>query len=310
MVRWYFAFALFFGLSSSPAFASLDAGLLALVPPHTQVIASVDVARARDSQFGQFLLARLDTNNTEFQRFLAETGFDPRRDLEDFISASGGASSNTLVLARGNFDLSRIEAAARAHGASVESYRGVRVILNTGRRQDSVVAFPASGIAVMGDLADVEGVIRNKNTATSLDPALQQLIAGASSNDAWFASLSAGALASPDVMRWNRPAGYAVQLVTQAAGGVRLGDPIFLNLDAFTNSTESAASLAAALRVLASTLQLQPHADPSVAALASAFSTMKVTVNGNQVHLSVSLPEQDAERLVSYPPANRSHAQR
>jgi hypothetical protein len=310
MVRWYFLVA-FFGLSSTPAFASLDVDLLALVPPHTQVIASVDVARARDSQFGEFLLARLDTANSNFQRVLTETGFDPRQDLQDFISAStGDANSNTVILARGNFDVNRIEAAARAHGASVESYRGARMILNTGRRQDSVVAFLASGIAVMGDLADVEGVIRNQNTATSLDPALQQLIAGASANDAWFASLSAGALASPDVMRWNRPAGYAVQLVTQAAGGVRFGDPILLNLDAFTNSSEGAASLAAALRVLASTLQLQPHADPSVAALASAFSTMKVVVNGNQVHLSVSLPEQDAERLVSSPPGNHSRAQR
>ena len=39
-------------------FASVDTGLLALVPPGAKIIGAVDVTRSRNSDFGQYLLAK------------------------------------------------------------------------------------------------------------------------------------------------------------------------------------------------------------------------------------------------------------
>jgi hypothetical protein len=153
----------------------------------------------------------------------------------------------------------------------------------------------------MGDVATVEGIIRNRDVASTLDPALQQLVAKVGpSNDAWFASISAGALAAPEIRRWNAAASGAVQSIVAASGGIRLGDPILLTVGAVANSPEEASALANVMHGFVGLAQMQRQANPYFSILASAADTMNISADGNTVHVSLSVAEKDAEQLASF----------
>src|SRR5579884_2601764 len=114
------ASAFLLGFSFS-CLASVDNGLLSMVPPGAKVISSIDVESARNSSFGQYILSNSTShaNNPDFEKFMQQTGFDPRRDLQYIVFANlgaggPGAPSRFAILARGNFDPSRLEAAAQA----------------------------------------------------------------------------------------------------------------------------------------------------------------------------------------------------
>src|SRR4051794_7973238 len=102
-----------------PASAAIDQGLLALVPESTVLLTGVDADTTKSSEFGQYLLRRINADDPHLQQFMDETGFDPRRDLQTVLFAGfgphqGNAHSKFAILARGNFDPSRISATARA----------------------------------------------------------------------------------------------------------------------------------------------------------------------------------------------------
>ena len=63
----------------------------------------------RNSEFGQYLLSKAQNEDAHFQEMIDATGFDPRRDLQSVLFASGGDSATGkpatfAILARGNFD--------------------------------------------------------------------------------------------------------------------------------------------------------------------------------------------------------------
>src|SRR5579863_5796692 len=100
-----------------------DAGLLRLVMPDAKVIAGLQVDRTRDSAFGQFVLSHMQLSDESFKKLIAETGFDPRRDVTELMIASNWESSSPesrwLVLAKGAFDLQKIQTAAQSNGAAI-----------------------------------------------------------------------------------------------------------------------------------------------------------------------------------------------
>ena len=59
---------------------------------------------------------------------VALTGFDPTRDVRETLVASNGAPQSGLALARGNFDVARITAAANLKGAVSENYNGLTIL--------------------------------------------------------------------------------------------------------------------------------------------------------------------------------------
>ena len=92
------------------ALASVDSGLLALVPAGAKIIGAVDVTHSRNSEFGQYLLTKTG-EDLHFHEMISEAGFDPRRDLQSILFATSGPSGvagqepSFAILARGNFDL-------------------------------------------------------------------------------------------------------------------------------------------------------------------------------------------------------------
>src|SRR3954465_10223225 len=87
--------------------SAADPQLLNLLMPDAKVIAGVNVDQAKGTQFGQYVLNQLQTHDAEMQRLVAQTGFDPRRDVREILVATDGNAQNKigLGLARGTFDV-------------------------------------------------------------------------------------------------------------------------------------------------------------------------------------------------------------
>src|SRR5260370_38650297 len=98
--------------------------------PDAKVLAGVNVEQAKGTQFGQYVLNQSQTQDAEMQQLVALTGFDPRRDVRELLVASNGVPQGHtgLALAKGNFDVAKITAAATLHGVVTELYNGVTIL--------------------------------------------------------------------------------------------------------------------------------------------------------------------------------------
>ena len=179
--------------------ASTDTDLLAMVPPGTKMVSSIDLARTRSSSFGQFMLTKVEAEDDHVQEFISDTGFDPRYDVETLVLASPGpptqgSSGKFVLLARGSFDQQKISSTAVKKGAVIRPFLGLDLIVPNPKESNQVaVAFPASGVILMGDLDSVHEIIQNRSAPSVLDPGLQRQIDQiGSKNDAWFASVAGG----------------------------------------------------------------------------------------------------------------------
>lgn len=304
---------------SISAFASVDTGLLALVPAGTQIIGAVDVTQARNSDFGQFLLSKAQNEDIHFQEMINQTGFDPRRDLESIVFATGvpsttGQPSAFAILARGNFDPGRIKTLATAKkGVSVVNYGGVDMIVHAAKEsreqtgQQSALGFLDVGVAVMADVATLKQIIDGRTSPTSLDAALQSKINTiGSANDAWFVSLVGGSFIADHAGPQGASQAKALQGVVQSSGGVKLGSSIATTFDAVTRSPQDATSLSDVIRFMASMVQMQRQNDPRAGILASAIDGMTLEASGAAVHVAISLPEKSLEQLAEAGPSRNS----
>ncbi len=302
--------------TSFTVFASSDTTLLSLLPAESQMVTSMDVDSSRNSAFGQFMLQQV-TLDSGMQDFISQTGFDPRRDLQNFVVAalppSNGQQGRFVMLARGLFDQARISALAKSKGLQSEQVQGVDVLLPQNSSRSIAFAFPETGIAVFGDRASVEEVLHNRANPVVLNANLQDQISKASgSNDAWFASILPGSNFAGQVSRetGSTPAQGArvLQGVVQSGGGVHFGSTVQLSFTAVTRSDKDALSLTDVIRMVSSTVQMQRDKDPRAAVLAPAFDNMSLKADGSQVSTSLSFPEADLERLVKLQPKSASPA--
>lgn len=303
-MRHLFGFGVLLLTASGPAFAAVDQGLLALVPPGAKIITGVDVNQAKNSQFGQYILNRINTEDRSLEELIQQTGFDPRRDLEDFLFASPGSSegseSRFAVLVRGNFDKDRIRAMAKSKGAAIQKYQGVDVFVDRSEHQPTAFAFADAGVLVLGDIATVQQILGNRANPTPLNEPLQQLVSSTgANNDAWFVSRMPGAyLANHLKQQTSQPAAaQALDSIVQSSGGIEFGDIVRLSFDAIARSPKDAQSLVDVIRFLTSLVQMNREKGIHAEALAAAIDQMSLQADGDAVHVSFSLPEKTLEQL-------------
>src|ERR1700744_1079617 len=103
-----------------------DPQLLKLVMPDVKVISDVNVAQAKLTPFGQYVLGQLSTSDVT--KVTALTGFDPAKDLNELLSASNGAPGSGLALATGIFDPVKIAAFVAKDASVTETYMGVTIL--------------------------------------------------------------------------------------------------------------------------------------------------------------------------------------
>jgi len=71
------------------------------------------------------------------QEFEDQTGINIETDVDHVVACLGNGADNTphsgLVIATGRFDIVKIESLMREHGAQVEAYKGVRLLVGSAR---------------------------------------------------------------------------------------------------------------------------------------------------------------------------------
>jgi hypothetical protein len=299
------------------AFAA-DPALLQMVMPDAQVLAGLQVAQAKNSLFGQYVLSHLSVNDTGLQEFTAETGFDPSQDVSEIVMASTGqpkgADNHWLVLADGTFNVSKITAAAESNGGVPATHQGVNIISHAGSGSHPAiaVAFFGAGTAVAGDLASVQAAIARKQSGAPADSTLltkaQQV---SSANDFWFVTLvplSNFAGAIPNSNLGGAVQGNVLAGINQASGGVRFGDTVTISAEAVARSAQDAQSLVDVVKFMAGLVQMNKPNNPSAGQVATLLDSLQASASGNITTISLAIPEQQLEQLLNsaHPRATRA----
>jgi len=293
---------------SCAAFAGVDQGLLNLVPSGSKALSGVQVDKSKDSPFGQYLLNRMQDGDSGLENFVQSTGFDPRRDVQELLFAATGdpTQMRTAVLARGYFDAAKIKAMALSHGCQIESIQGIDV-LRGGEKSHGAIAVLEPTIAVAGNRALVESIVRNRKQPSLLEsPELAEKAQTVSSaGQAWFVSLIPGSTLPGKAMmhaHGKQLDGAVIQSILQSHGSIHFGDNgIDLSFEALTRSGKDAQSLADVVRFFVSMVQMQRENHPEAELMANPLDAMQLATNGSTVHVSLSLPESVAEQMLNMP---------
>ena len=291
------------------AFAA-DPGLLRLVMPDAKVIAGLQVQQTKNSLFGQYVLSHMQVEDAGFKKFIAETGFDPRRDVTEIVIASNWDQTASitpwLVAARGTFDQASIMGAAKAHGGTLANFQGVDVLTySNDTTPDALngIAFFDSSSAVMGDLASVKAAIqRKKADAAPQGDLLDKVKDLSAKNDFWFVTLVpisefAGAMPNPNLSGAMK--GDLLSAIHQASGGIRFGDTVTISGEAITRSDKDAQALADVFRFLAGMIQLNSQNNRVAGQVSTLLDNMDLKTAGNVMTMSLAIPEQQVEQLMT-----------
>ncbi len=282
--------------TAAGALAAVDQGLLNLMMPNAKFVAGMQVEASKSSSFGQYVLKQIQVEE-DFTKFVAETGFDPRRDLAEIVAASSADSKiGGLIAGRGFFNPAKIMAAARSHNAVVTSYRGIELATGGDSNGKGAFGFLDAQTAVLGDLDAVKAAIdrRQGNGARLPAELAAKAIAAASKNDAWFVTLAPLSELFAGTANTQLQSGNMFQAVTEASGGVRfIGTSVEINGEATSKTDRDAQALTDVLRFLGSMIVSQ-DATGTASKLMQGFS---VTQEGTLTKLKLTIPEETIQKM-------------
>jgi hypothetical protein len=301
----------YFGLVLAVQAAALaaDPGLLRMVMPDAKVVAGIQVAKTRDSLFGQFVLSHMQVDDAGFKQFIAETGLDPAHDVNEILIASNWQSSSPesrwLVMARGVFDLHKIGHAAEAHGSHVTNFQGAELYVYTDAAKPEVengIAFVDASMALLGDVGSVKAAIgRWKANAEPSAALLAKVRDLSAKNDFWFVTLvpvSEFAAVMPDPNLSGAMQGNLLAGLSQASGGVRFGDTVAFSAEAVARSDKDAQALVDVVKFVAGMVQLNRENNATAGHVASLLDTLDCKATGNVTTISLAIPETQIEQML------------
>ena len=291
-----------------------DSQLLNLVMPDAQVMAGINVVNAEISPLGQFLLNKFSAtpgNLDSLQKFIQETGFDPRTDLTEILAASNGntATPTGLLLAKGNFSVSQflsVLATDKTH--QVSTYAGATLITPTDATQNHAVAFLGTNIAIVGDLASVKAAIdrsggTNSISSTTLAAQVDTL---SLSQDAWSVTIaSLGALIPGGAMgaTQNGVATQTLQLVKNiqsASSGIKFGGNVQFTAQAIADTPANATALSDVIKMVTGLISMgAAGSDKDIAVIAQLLQSVQVSTNGTAVNIAATIPESQLEAVIN-----------
>jgi hypothetical protein len=292
---------------------------LAYVPRDASLVAYANVQEVMRSEVRQHLLKAMPREADGRREFQQRTGIDVESDIDHVVaglapSPDGGRRSEGVVLARGRFDEARIEALMREHGASVESYRGARLIVADAGRPGApagprppdsgapsppargerlALTFIEPGLAAVGSATLVRQAIDLKNGGSSVtaNENMMTLIRSLEAGNAWavgrFDQESAQASLPPAVARQLPP------LAWFTASG-RLNGGMWASVRAETLDQASADGLRDILRGMVALARLQAGSRPEVQEL---LRSLELGGSGTTVAISFELPVEALDLL-------------
>ena len=280
-----------------PVSASAVSNELRYVPADATVVAYADVRAIMDSDLRARLKVAMPMHEQGQREFQAQTGIDIEHDI-DYVVASlttGLQKPAPLVVARGRFNDTQLEALIREHGGTVEDYKGKRLIVCTTNAHGDIpiqtgsvtLAFLEPGLIAIGDTAAVKTSIDAQLAAHSItsNNEMMELVSEiGQSNNAW-------AVGRFDVLasQANLPEQVSSRLPQlkwfAAAGHVNGG--LSGSLRAEARDDQSAENLRDVVRGFLGLARMQAQADPRTAAL---IESLQLTGTGKTVALSFTVP--------------------
>lgn len=277
---------------------------LKFVPADASLVAYADVQHIMTSGLRQKLRAVLPGREDGQQEFQNHTGINIETDIDRVVAfvsprrAGADFPGSMMVLARGRFDVVKIEALMREHGATVEEYKGKRLVV--GGEHDGKPAlslgFLEAGLIAVGTNQLVHNAVDLRDGGASIltNDAMMSRIHDLDSGNAWaagkFDALTARA-PIPDGIRDRLPP------VTWFSASAQVDEGVSTVLRAETRDEESANSLREVIRGGMALARLQTGSRPEFQSLLQSF---QLGGTGTMVALSFDLPVQVIDALGAF----------
>ncbi len=307
----FFAAASLIGFAS--ALPAADQQMMNLLMPNAKIVAGVNVQQARNSQFGQFVLSHMGSDQ-DLQKFIETSGFDPRQDLQEILIATDlqDGTHSGLIVARGKFDAAKIaDLAAKTGGQKVTTYKGVQIFGGPGNESGSALAILDNSLAIAGNLSTVKAAIDRKTAVSSINPALATRVNELSTTqDAWTVSIAPlsdlSKMPMPDPTLQGALQGDLLKTVQQTSGGIKFGSTVQITGQALAKSDKDATSLGDVVKFLAGMIQVNSKDEP----VKTLVQNLDVKTDGSTLKVSLSIAEDQLESFVrsQKPVANKSKA--
>ena len=285
---------------------------LAYVPTTALMVAYADVRGLMNSPFHDRLRQLQRTNPAPGSDDLeAQTGIRFDTDIDDVLVASSGVDApqervdRSLLIARGRFDVARIESVMRSRGGQIDQYRGKRIVTLTNTTNDAALAFAEPGVLLFGPQASVRGALDAKAGAAAAigsNREFMTLVNDVSDGTAWSVAklddASGRAPFPPALMNQLPPINWFA-----ASGRVDTG--LHGRLRAEARDIQAAESLRDVIQGFLALARLQGARDP---AYRSMLDSVALTANGTSVSLSFDVTPAALDLLTPSGPGPRGPA--
>ncbi len=275
---------------------------LQYVPADAAVVAYADVKDVLNSEFRQ-RFRRLEPQSPERNEFEQKTGINFEQDIDSIVAAMmpGGRSladhpeESALLLARGRFDASRLEALAVEHGGTVSEYQGKRIITHQeqgttvdGHRDEMTLGFIDADLVAIGSATSVRKAIdaRRENRNVVSNTEMMRLVAELDNANAWAvgrfdalaneASLPAAVKDQIPTISWFSAAGH----INGGVSGV---------LKAETKDEAAAQNLRDVIRGFLALAKMQAGTKPGMKEM---VDSLQLSGEGKTVSVAFSVPSE------------------
>jgi hypothetical protein len=289
-----------------PVAASAVSSELRYVPADASLVAYADVRSIMDSELRLRLKQAMPGQEQGQKEFFDHTGIDIEKDIDYVVAAmtpGTTASGAPLVVARGRFNDTQLEALVREHGGQVEDYKGKRLVVAThkvdavegqhhGFGSGSIVlAFLEPGLIGIGELGAVKSAIDAQLSSQSItnNNEMMELVGEIGrSNNAWAVGRFE-AIAQQANLSQNLPPQAAAQLnlVKWFAAAGHINGGIAGTLRAEARDDQAAQELRKGIDGLMALARLAGGSDPKAMAL---LQSLQLSGTGKSVVLSFTVP--------------------
>jgi hypothetical protein len=289
---------------------------LSFIPRDASVIAFANVQEIMASELRQKLHRALPMQENGQQELQAQTGINLETDIDSVVAclspeaAGGNGRGAGMVLARGRFDETKIEALMREHGAHVETYNGKRMVVADAsdsvqdpndtsdpsiRRHhaDLSLSFIEPGLAAIGSTRLIKAAIdlhkAGNNPQTGLESVtgndeLMNLVRSLDSSNAWavgrFDALRSQSHLPDNVLS-------QIPAITWFAASAHINGGLRGTLRADTRDDESANNLRDVVRGFLALAKMGAGAKPELQAV---MQSLELSGTGKTVSLSFVVP--------------------
>lgn len=268
---------------------------LQFIPRNVTLLAFANVTDVMTSSLREHLRQVLPDEPNGQREFETETGINVETDIDRVVACL--APDNGLVLARGRFDSVKIESLMREHGATVEDYKGVRVIVaepvRNGDGSRSIrdgglsVAFLEPGLAALGSSMLVRNAVDMKAGGDNVtaNEELMNLVRSLENGNLWAVGRFDALSSQP---RLPRELAERLPPITWFSASGHINGGLSGALRAETRDEASGENLRDVVRGFLALAKMQAGSNPEILAM---VQSLQLGGTGKTVALSFAVPE-------------------